>query len=115
MPKRPIDLKAVREARRRLRQLAKEHPELTGPLGPQNRAGWEAELQEDERMSGTRMVSFRLPEELVDRIDALAARRSEAAGVPGAVGRVDIVKLALQSGLEAMEASGPRPAKKRKK
>ena len=76
-----------------------------------NRAGWRAALQEEERMTGTKMVSFRLPEELVGRIDAEAAHRSEAAGVPGAVGRVDIVRLLLESGLAAMEA---KTRKKRK-
>jgi hypothetical protein len=60
------------------------------------------------------MLSFRLPVELVDRIDAEAARRSKAAGVPGVVGRVDIVKMVLESGLAALArkgARGPKPKK----
>lgn len=38
--KKVVDLGLVRDVRRRLEQLTKEHPELTGERGEKNRDGW---------------------------------------------------------------------------
>jgi hypothetical protein len=100
----------VRAARARLKKLAEQHPSLTGPKGKENRAGWRALLEEQELMP-TKMVSFRLPEELLARIDALVASRSAAAGIPGSVGRVDVVKFLLELGLSSLE--GTKKARKK--
>jgi len=108
MPKRPVDLGAVREARRRLRRLAQQYPELTGPPGPKNRAGWEAALKEDE-MAAAKMAAFRLPEEMIGRLDAYAARLSEQTGIT--ITRADVVKKLLGEGLDRVEGE----AKKRKR
>jgi hypothetical protein len=105
---RPIDLGAVRDARKRLRQLALERPELTGPRGPRNRAGWEAVLEEDE-MVAAKMAAFRLPEELIGRLDEYAEQMSSETGVK--ITRADVVKKLLMEGLDRVEAE----QKKRKR
>lgn len=48
------------------------------------------------------MVSVRLPLQLLSRIDAEAAIRSSAAGVPNAVGRSDIIKMLLERGMDEL-------------
>lgn len=111
MPKRPIDLKAVRESRERLRQIAKRYPELIGPSGPDNRAGWLAALEEDEKMAKTTQYAFRLPDELIDRLDAYVAAQAEATGF--AVTRADVVKQLLARGLDAVDAGLPKGKRKK--
>ena len=109
MPKRPIDLAAVRESRERLRRLAAEHPELIGPAGPENRAGWLAALEEDA-MANTTQYTFRLPNELIERLDAYAARLAQEQAMP--VTRADVVKQLLTRGLDGVETKkGPPPKK----
>ncbi|NCU20612.1 hypothetical protein EOM89_07720 [Candidatus Falkowbacteria bacterium] len=48
MSKKPLDLAAIRQARERLKALAREHPEL---LGPSTTDEWEMTLS--EALSGT--------------------------------------------------------------
>jgi len=107
VPRRPIDLREVRDSRRRLRELAKAHPELTGPSSPRNRAGWEAALREDE-VANTTQYTFRLPDELIARLDAYAKRLSDETRIT--VTRADVVKQILLRGLDSLEtqAGGKR-------
>ena len=109
MPRRPVDLGAVRDARRRLRELAKKHPELRGTSSPRNRAGWEAALQENE-MVESKVISFRFPDELMERIDGYAAKLSERAGVE--VPRSRVVLKLIRIALDQVEAE-EKPKRKR--
>jgi hypothetical protein len=101
VPRRSIDLRGVREARRRLRELAKAHPELTGPSSAANRAAWEAQLSEAE-VANTTQYTFRLPDDLIARLDAYAKRLADEMRIT--VTRADVVKQILLRGLDAMEA-----------
>jgi hypothetical protein len=109
VPKRTVDLDAVRSSRKRLRQLARAHPELTGPPGPTNRAAWEAVLREDE-LANTTQYTFRLPDDLIKRLDAYAKRLSEETQIT--VHRADVVKQLLLRGLDSVEA--PSGGKRRR-
>jgi hypothetical protein len=109
MTKKVVDLETVRRARHRLEQLAKEHPELTGERGEKNRDGWLTTLEEDA-MANTTQYTFRLPDDLIERLDAYAGRLSEETGIE--VNRADVVKRLLTKGLEAVEKpKKPAPRK----
>lgn len=108
--RKPIDLARVRAAVGALRALVKAHPHLAGESGSNNRAGWESVLEKDAAMA-TKMTAFRLPEELLARLDAHADRLAKATGL--AVTRVDVVKLLLARGLDAVEKE-PGAGKRRK-
>ncbi len=58
MTRKRIDLGKVRAARKRLEEVAKEHPELLGESSPDNLKGWESTLRENE-MGKTTLVAFR--------------------------------------------------------
>lgn len=100
MAKKVVDLEAVRNGRRRLEKLAKEHPELTGARGEKNRDAWLTTLEEDA-MANTTQYTFRLTDELIERLDAYAERLSEETGLE--VNRAAVVKRLLTKGLEAVE------------
>jgi hypothetical protein len=102
----PIDLYTARDARRRLRLLAVIHPELLGPSGHENRAGWEAALKVDE-MTTHPTTGFRLAPELLARIDAYAERLSASAGIP--VSRAAAVVKLLSERLEEVEEAARPP------
>ena len=109
----PVDLAVVRAARLRLQQLAKEHPELTGPSGPGNRADWKVALMEAETMTPvTKTTGFRLSDQLLERIDAHAEQLSELAGVP--VSRAAVVVKLLTERLDQIGAAAgkKKPTKK---
>jgi len=108
--RRPVDLATVRTARSNLTKLAKEHPELLGPGGPDNRAGWREALDEDA-MANTTQYTFRLPDDLIARLDAYAAKQSSATGFD--LSRADVVKQLLTRALDSADGS-PRAAPKRK-
>jgi hypothetical protein len=63
MSKKSIDLQQVKAARKTLKEIASEHPELLGERGPENVKGWETILAEN-KMGKTSMVAFRLENEL---------------------------------------------------
>lgn len=100
MAKKVVDLEAVKRARRRLEKLAKEHPQLTGEGSEKNRDGWLTTLEEDA-MANTTQYTFRLTDEIIERLDAYAERLSEETGLE--VNRADVVKRLLTKGLEAVE------------
>jgi len=106
--KKPPDLAAIKAARERLDEIAREHPELVhpGPPSPADVQGWEETLQEEEDDMATRQVAFRLPVELVERLDALAKRMQDES--PGLrVTRADVVRLLLTSALNEDDDNGP--------
>ena len=104
MKKPPPDLAAIKAARERLDEIAREHPELVhpGPPSPADVKGWEETLQELEDDMPTKQVAFRLPVELVGRLDAFAERiQNESPGLR--VTRADAARLLLTRALDEAE------------
>ena len=109
-----VDLAAVREARARLADLARDFPELTGPSGPDNAASWEETLRADEEESMvpnkprtmTEHTAIRLPPELLERVDAYRDGVEAASGFKP--GRADVFRKALEEFLDAHEKSAKR-------
>ncbi|MHB8419123.1 MAG: hypothetical protein ACYDCL_13685 [Myxococcales bacterium] len=118
--KQPIHLEAVREAHRmldaaaqslddltpemlarghrKLDALAREHPEVTAPTA-HDRA------RTEPMTTNEKQVSFRLPADLVERIDAHAERLTEQS--PGMTfTRADVVRMLLTRGMAEAEAGG---------
>lgn len=109
--RRTVDLVAVRAARARLDALVRDHPELRGPRGADNIDGWMKTLEEDEQMADTEQVAFRLPKDLVKRLDDFVARMSAAQ--PGMnVTRTDAVRVLLVRALDADEGSAKKTRKR---
>ena len=104
----PVDLARVRRALAELDRIEREHPEAFD----RDRAGWEAVLNEDEEMADSKVVAFRFPPELQERIDRYSARLSARAGVE--VTRAQVVKKLITLGLDTAEGEEDT-AKKRKK
>ena len=101
-----MDLARVRAARARLDALVRDHPELVG-TGGDGVAGWVVTLEGDEAMADTEQVAFRLPKDLIARIDDYAARLAkEQAGMT--VTRTDVVRVLLTRALDAEPASKPK-------
>jgi hypothetical protein len=113
---RKIDWARVRKAREALEAIAREHPELLAPPSEENRRGWETDL---ERIMGrppafgeTTQVAFRLPVELIERLDQHVERmRRQAAGVN--ISRADAVRHLLSTALEQAEVAEAAPKRKR--
>ncbi len=83
-------------AHRKLDALAREHPEVTTPATHDPKR---TDAMNDKQ------VSLRLPADLVDRIDAHAARLTEQS--PGmAFSRADVVRMLLTRGMAEAEAGG---------
>jgi hypothetical protein len=57
-------------------------------------------------------VTVLLPSELVDRLDARAAAKSQEQGLT--VTRADILRLVIRRGLEALDAEHPPEGKRRR-
>jgi hypothetical protein len=96
--RKPIDLPRIRAALARLDALALEHPEAFGGRTAQQ---WTTILEESEAMvDDSKVVGFRLPQVLLDRIDAFGAQFSAAnAGLE--ISRSDAVRLLLTRALDA--------------
>lgn len=100
--RRPVDLVAVRAARARLDALVREHPELVGADGD-GVQGWMTTLERDEQMADTEQVAFRLPKDLVKRLDDCVERMAKAQ--PGMnITRTDAVRVLLMRALGDDEA-----------
>ena len=101
----PVDLDRVRAALARLDRLAADHPELLhgdgGPVPPDDaEAAWIDTL---EQAMNDKQVAFRLPSELVGRLDEYAEQmRRENPGMR--VTRADVVRMLLSRGLARVEA-----------
>jgi len=109
--KRPIDLAAVRTARARLDELARNYPELRGPRGEKNVEGWMktlATIEEEPMAEPTQQVAFRLPVSLVESLDAYAKQMSkEQPGIDFT--RADAVRVLLT---RALDSTSPKKAKR---
>ncbi len=112
---RKIDWRRVRKARRELEAIAREHPELLAPPSEANRRGWETDLENimarPAAFGDTQQVAFRLPVELIERLDQHVERmRRQAAGVN--ITRADAVRHLLSTALDQADAA---ETKKRKR
>jgi hypothetical protein len=108
----PVDEVAMAASLRRLDELAKKHPELLGPTGPDNVSAWMETLEDLEK--GTEMakepttqVAFRLPDSLIARLDRHLERMAKEH--PGLdFSRADAVRSLLTRALDQIEGtSGP--------
>ena len=101
--RRPVDLEVVRLARANLRTLVTNHPELGGPSGTANRAGWVETLREIDMSENDEQIVVRLPKPLVERVDAHVERLKKAQ--PGLrVTRSDAVRMLLSLALDGAES-----------
>jgi hypothetical protein len=111
----PVDEVAVAASMRRLDELAKKHPELLGPSGPDNVNAWIETLEAleegtDMAKEPTTQVAFRLPDSLIARLDRHVERMSQEN--PGLdFTRVDAVRSLLTRALDQIE--GPSAPTKR--
>lgn len=102
--KKAIDLATVRRARAALEQVAEQYPELRAPSGPENRALWETTLEALTTMQNDAQLVIRLPQDLVDRVDAYSERlRAEQPGPKWT--RADVVRMLLTRALDALPAA----------
>ena len=103
-----VDLPRVRRALTELDQVAARAPWAFGNLTAR---GWERVLHEELHMGETKVVSFRLPVELLERVDKLSEHLAkQAGGIPQA--RADVVKMLLGRALEAEELKLKKTRKK---
>ncbi len=110
MSRKSVDLEQVKAARKSLKEIASQHPDLLGEKGPENVQGWESILAENE-MGKTSLVAFRLENELLKRIDAYAKRlEHETPGLK--LARADAVRILLVRGLAEVE--GPEASRKQR-
>src|SRR5713226_10079749 len=101
MSRKSVDLEKVKAARKTLKEIASQHPDLLGEKGPENVKGWKSILEENE-MGKTTLVAFRLENELLKRIDAYATRlQDETPGLK--LARADAVRLLLLRALAQVE------------
>ena len=114
MTRKRIDWAAVREARAKLAQLVREHPELTGPPDPETVSAWEDVLRADEEVSMvpklertmTEHTAIRLPPELLARVDAYREQVEKSSGFKPS--RADVFRKALETFLDAEGKGGKR-------
>src|SRR5713226_1714048 len=110
MSRKSVDLEKVKAARRTLKEIASQHPDLLGERSPENIEGWQSILTENE-MAKTTLVAFRLENELLKRIDAYAKRlEHETPGLK--LARADAVRILLVRGLAEVE--GPEASRKQR-
>lgn len=106
---RPVNEIAVAAASRRLDALVAEHPELVGPRGPHDVSDWIDVLKTDDKgrqmaKEPTTQLAFRLPDNLIKRLDRHVARMTAAN--PGLeITRVAAVRSLLTSALDQAEAA----------
>ena len=110
----PVDEVAMAASLRRLDELAKKHPELLGPSGPDNVNAWIETLKSieetDMAKEPTTQVAFRLPDSLIARLDRHVERMGkEHPGLDFI--RADAVRSLLTRALDQIE--GPNAPAKR--
>ena len=113
MPPGTVDLPRARRALAELDRLAAEHPEAFRLSAGE----WERVLSEDTNMTKSeagpsQMTAFRLPVEMVKRIDAHADRLAKLTGLK--VSRADVVKMLLARALDGAERDAAELEKRRK-
>ena len=111
---RRIDLDAVRAARRRLKAIAVEHPEL---LGESSADEWAEALEEIEQMAKTIQVGVRFPEEVVALIDSFAEKTTAELrkNLPGLeVNRAGAIRILVEKALAELGYAGTQADTNRK-
>lgn len=104
-----VDLVAVRDARTRLDALVQASPELCGEPGAVDRI---IEALTTEESVATQQVGFRLPEDLLERVDEFAERMKENS--PGmTVTRADAVRVLLTKALDDEDGGARKRTAKR--
>jgi hypothetical protein len=105
-----IDWAAVRRARERLDELARAHPELVEAGAGVGVADWETIMKKQEKKSETTQTAFRLPRDLLERLDRHVDRVN--ANSPGLdMNRTDVVRMLLTKGLDEAEREAGRRRK----
>ncbi len=106
--KKPVDLRAVAQARRNLELIKRAHPRLGGTADVNQ---WTEVLEKDNEMAATQQAAFRLPVELLGRLDKHAKQLQEAS--PGmTITRTDVVRMLLTQGLDDAEKKPKRSPKR---
>ena len=115
MPK-AVDLQAVGNALETIRRTLREHPEVrerTAALfaGDPTTGDLDALRPQEENMATLRAIPVRLPEALVDRLDALVPLLADAPelAMKANVTRADALRLCVLRGLEVLEAEHETP------
>lgn len=115
MPK-AVDLQAVGDALATIRRTLREHPEVRKRTaaflaGDPTEADLDALCTQEENMPVYAPLTVRVPESLVDRIDALVPLLGDAPELATAanVTRSDALRLCVLRGLEALEAEHKAP------
>ena len=120
MPK-AVDLQAVGNALAVIRRTLTEHPEVrerTAALfaGDPTTGDLDALQPQEESMATQAPLTVRVPQALVDRIDALVPLLGDAPELATAanVTRSDALRLCVLRGLEVLEAAHKAPKGKRR-
>ena len=110
MPK-AVDLQAVGDALATIRRTLREHPEVrerTAALlaGDPTTGDLDALQPQEESMATQAPLTVRVPQALVDRLDALVPLLADAPelATQANVTRSDVLRLCVLRGLEALEA-----------
>ena len=101
-----VDLGRVARGLAKLDRIAQDHPELVslGLRGPANQAAWERELAGGESVGRTEQTAFRLPVELLERIDHIANLATVESGGLARITRTDVVRVLVSRALASIEA-----------
>jgi hypothetical protein len=115
-----VDLQAVSDALATIRRTLREHPEVrerTAALfaGDPTTGDLDALQPQEESMASYAPLTVRVPQALVDRIDALVPLLGDEPELATAanVTRSDALRLCVLRGLEALEAKHETPEGKR--
>ena len=117
----PTDLQAVGNALATIRRTLREHPEVAGRTaalfaGDPTTGDLDALQPQEESMATQAPLTVRVPQALVDRIDALVPLLGDAPELATAanVTRSDALRLCVLRGLEVLEAAHKAPKGKRR-
>ena len=117
----PTDLQAVSNALAVIRQTLTEHPEVRQRTaaflaGDPTESDLDALSTQEESMATQAPLTVRVPQALVDRLDALVPLLADAPELATAanVTRADALRLCVLRGLEALEAKHETPEGKRR-
>lgn len=119
MPRKAVDLQAVGDALATIRRTLREHPEVrerTAALFAGDPTEGDLDALQEESMATQAPLTVRVPQALVDRIDALVPLLADAPELATAanVTRADALRLCVLRGLEVLEAEHKAPKGKRR-
>ena len=109
--KKTVDWPAVARARRKIAEITRAQPEKAGTA---NVDDWTEIMKRDgDLMAETQQTAFRLPTDLLRRLDNHVKRLQKA--TPGMnVTRADVVRIMLTKGLDDVEEKSPSRSSKSK-